>query len=338
MAATGRHAPLPLSRQLRDRPQSFELLQALLLLERERPDSEPLGRGSAPQGEALRLRGPLTPTFAASQVERLDESPGEPPTLTTPVFGLGGPDGPLPYAYQEWLQQRARQKDHAPAEFLDLFQHRLLSLLYRVLGKHRLALGFRAPADSPVQAQLLALCGLLPEALRNRLALPDSALTARSALFAGGRRSLAGFAVLVRQQFAVATRYEAYQGGWRDIPPASRSRLQRGGRNLGLGRDAVAGTRVWDEHAGIRLILGPLDDERAGELLPGGRDHARLASLAAFYFGPDLDCTLSLLVNPGPALRLDRSQPPRLNWSGALQLRGDSPLRIDTRLQQRETA
>ncbi|WP_044874329.1 type VI secretion system baseplate subunit TssG [Pseudomonas sp. LFM046] len=338
MAAPGRNAPLPLSRRLRDEPQAFELLQALLLLERERPGAEPLGQGSAPQGEAMRLRGPLTPTFAASQVERLDEEPGQPPTLTTPVFGLGGPDGPLPYAYQEWLQQRAKQKDHAPAEFLDLFQHRLLSLLYRVLGKHRLALGFCAPEDSPAQDQLLALCGLLPEALQNRLALPDSAVTARTALFAGGRRSLAGFATLVRHQFNVAVRYEAYQGGWRDIPPASRSVLQRRGRNLGLGRNAIAGTRVWDEHAGIRLTLGPLANDRVQDFLPDGTEHARLASLAALYFGPDLECALRLLVRPGPPLRLDRTQPPRLRWSGGLQLRGEQLQQIDTRLRQTEVA
>ena len=336
MATPGRHAPLPLSRRLRDEPQAFEFLQALLLLERERPDAESLGRSSAPQGEALRLRGPLTPTFAASQVERLEETTGQPPVLTTPVFGLGGPDGPLPYAYQEWLQQQAKQKDHAPAEFLDLFQHRLLSLLYRVLGKHRLALGFRAPDDSPAHDQLLALCGLLPDALQHRLALPDAAVTARAALFAGGRRSLAGFAALVRHQFNVTVRYEAYQGGWREIPLASRSLLQRKGRNLGLGRDAIAGTRVWDEHAGIRLTLGPLSNARARDFLPGGAEHGRLASLAALYFGPDLDCALRLLVRPGSPLCLDRTQPPRLRWSGGLQLRGEALQQIDTRLRQTE--
>jgi type VI secretion system protein ImpH len=336
VATPGRHAPLPLSRRLREAPQAFELLQALLLLERERPGADPLGQGSAPQGEALRLRGPLTPTFAASQVEKLEDQPGQPPTLTTPVFGLGGPDGPLPYAYQEWLQQRAKEKDHAPAEFLDLFQHRLLSLLYRALGKHRLALGFRAPEDSPAQDQLLALCGLLPGALQNRLTLPDAAVTARTALFAGGRRSLAGFAALVRHQFNVAVRYEAYQGGWREIPPASCSRLQRGARNLRLGRDAIAGTRVWDEHAGIRLILGPLSSDRARDFLPAGADHVQLASLAALYFGPDLDCSLRLLVRPGAPLCLDRTQSPRLRWSGGLQLHGETLQRIDTRLRHSE--
>ena len=337
MAAPSRQAPKPLSRRLREKPQAFEFLQALLLLERERPDATPLGQGSSPDDEALRLRGPLTPTFAASQVERLEEQQGQPPVLRTAVFGLGGPDGPLPYAYQEWLQQRALHKDHAPAEFLDLFHNRLLAQLYRVLSRHRLALGFQPPERAPAHQPLLALTGLLPRSLQQRMDLPDAALTARAALFNGPRRSLAGFAVLVRHQFGVVVDYEAYQGAWRDIPPASRSRLQRGGRNLGLGRDAIAGTRVWDEHAGVRLTLGPLNTEQANTYLPGGAQHQRLADLAGLYLGPDMDCHLRLLVRPSAPLHLDRRQPPRLRWSGGLHLAAGSSLqRIDTRLRFKE--
>lgn len=338
MATPGRLAALPLSQRLRRTPQRFELLQALLLLERERPQALPLGTGNAPRAEALRLRGPLLPLFASSEVESLLDDPQQ-PVLSTPVFGLGGPDGPLPYAYQEWLQQRARQKDHAPAEFLDLFQHRLLSLLYRVLRKHRVALGFAVPAATPVQAQLRALSGLLPKALQERLALPDSAVLARTALFAGGRRSLAGFAGLVRQHFGVEARLDAYQGAWKEIPAASRSRLQRGGRNLRLGRDAIAGTRTWDEHAGIALSLGPLDAREAARFFPDGDAHGQLASLAALYFGPDLDCRLSLLVSGGAPLRLERGAPPRLSWNTGLRRVEDGQRqRIDLDLRQPEVA
>lgn len=268
--------PLNLSEKLRRDPQAFELLQALLLLEREHPQAESLGSGTSPQAEAIRLRGPLTPLFAASEIESLTQEAGQQPTLSTPVFGLGGPDGPLPYAYQEWLQQRARAKDHAPAEFLDLFQHRLLSLLYKVMRKHRIAIGFTVPGASAVQAQLRALTGLLPKALQERQAVPDSAVLACSALFADGRRSLAGFAAIVREQFELPVELSAYEGAWREIPLASRSLMKPGGRNLQLGRTAVAGTRVWDEHAGIRLTVGPLNSAQAARFLPDGKAHPAL--------------------------------------------------------------
>ena len=119
----------------------------------------------------------------------------------------------------------------------------------------------------------------------------------------------------MRQHFGVEARLDAYQGAWKEIPTASRSRLQRGGRNLRLGRDAIAGTRTWDEHAGIALSLGPLDAREAARFFPDGDAHGQLASLAALYFGPDLDCRLSLLVSGGAPLRLERGAPPRLSWN-----------------------
>lgn len=339
MATASRHAALPLSlsQRLRRDPQAFELLQALMLLEREHPQADSLGSGTAPHAEALHLRGPLTPLFAASQVESLTEETGQKPTLTTPVFGLGGPDGPLPYAYQEWLQQRARAKDHAPAQFLDLFQHRLLSLLYKVLRKHRIAVGFSVPGATPVHAQLRALTGLLPKSLQERQAIPDAAVLACGALFADGRRSLAGFAAIVREHFELPVTLSAYAGAWREIPPASRSRLQPGGRNLQLGRSAVAGTRVWDEHAGIRLTLGPLSATQAAQFLPDGEAHPALASLGALYFGPDLDCTLVLLVRGANPMKLGRSAPPLLTWNSGLQRQPTLAVQqIQTRLRQLE--
>src|SRR5690606_3704838 len=112
---------------------------------------------------------------------------------------------------------------------------------------------------------------------------------------------------IVRHHFAVPVRLEQFQGAWREIPAASRSQLGRGGRNLELGRTAVAGKHIWDEHAGIRIVLGPLDGRRYPAFLPRGAAYRQLAALAAFYFGPDLDCALRLLVSETPALLLSRA-------------------------------
>ncbi|MDH0344403.1 type VI secretion system baseplate subunit TssG, partial [Chromobacterium haemolyticum] len=153
MAAPARPQPGSVAERLLTRPQGFEFAQAVMLLERLTPQAAPLGQGADPAREALRLRGPLLPAFAASELSALEPGALEPgalggdalggdardgqPALDVESFGLGGPDGPLPYAYQEWLQQRRQDKDHAPAEFLQLFQHRLLALLYRAQRKYR---------------------------------------------------------------------------------------------------------------------------------------------------------------------------------------------------------
>ncbi|UTH75149.1 type VI secretion system baseplate subunit TssG [Chromobacterium sp. IIBBL 290-4] len=337
MAAPLRPQPGSVAERLLSQPQGFEFAQAVMLLERLNPNAAPLGSGADPSREAVRLRGPLAPLFAASELDALQDD-GDGLTLSVASFGLGGPDGPLPYAYQEWLQQRKLAKDPAPAAFLQLFQHRLLSLLYRVRRRYRLAPGYAAPRSSPARPLLLSLCGLLPPGLQSRQAVADAALLARAALLADRRRSLAGFVALARHHFGAPFAAEPFAGGWRDIPPASRSAIGPNGRNARLGQGALAGSRAWDEHAGIRLIIGPLSAALYHSFLPGAERHLALAALAAFYFGLDLDIQLTLRLQAAPApLRLRRDAAPRLCWDSWLG-GGDGEKQLRTRLRQAEDA
>jgi type VI secretion system protein ImpH len=333
--------PGSLGALLRQSPQRFELLQALMILEREPPNAASLATTNDPDQDVVRLRGPLLPEFSPSEISSLRyvSNPHKPKaprklTLHTQVFGLGGPDGPLPYAYQEWLQQRARLKDLGTVAFLDLFQHRLLSLLYRVQLRHRIALPFRAPEQSPVYQQLRALCGLLPTPAQGSTQLPEHALIARAGLLANGRRSLAGFQNLIAHHFKVPVQLRGYQGGWRRIAQSDQSVLGRQGRNLGLGRNALCGSRVWDEHAGIHISIGLLPNKVAETFMPGQPPHEQLAALVAFYFGGELDCTLSLHFEQSEPLQLGLPRQPALGLGTRLNRETQTgDFRVDLRLQ-----
>lgn len=327
MATEQRPRPGSLGALLRRVPQRFELVQALMILERERPKVPSLACSNDPQQEVVRLRGPLLPEFSPSQISSLREGPvpheegaAAPSRLVlhSPVFGLGGPDGPLPYAYQEWLQQRARLKDRGTAAFLDLFQHRLLSLLYRVHLKYRIALPYQTPEHSPVYQQLLALCGLLPRPMHTLALVPEKVLIARAGLLANGRRSLAGLQSLLTHHLQLPIQLEGFQGGWRQIAKANQTSLGPLGRNRILGRTAICGTRVWDQHLGVRINIGPLTRGAAEPFLPGNAAHLQLAALVSFYFGADLVCTLRLHFSQTGPVVLHKGEPPRLGWSSWL--------------------
>lgn len=336
MATRERSGPGTLSARLRRAPQGFEWLQALQILEREQPHLPTLGRSNDPQQEAVRLRGPLLPVFSPSQISSLQVAPQafrpllapRPPllyrhlhrkplvaprlTLHTPVFGLGGPDGPLPYAYQEWLQQRVRAGDQGTVAFLDLFQHRLLSLLYRVQLKQRIALPYQRSEHSPVYQQLQALCGLTSQPPGMPTTVPEKALIARAALLANGRRSVAGLQSLLRHHFDLSVRIEDFLGGWRSIPEPNHTVLGRQGRNLSLGRNAVCGSRAWDQQQGVRIHLGPLQPTRADSFMPGRLSHRQLAALVSFYFGAELHCELRIHVDKSDIQRLGLVHQPGL--------------------------
>ncbi|MCP3707698.1 type VI secretion system baseplate subunit TssG [Paraburkholderia sp. CNPSo 3274] len=362
MAADDGQPARSLTQRLFDEPHAFEFTQAVRLLELLQPHAQPLGTGLDPGQEALALSGNLSPAFPASALGPLRHGlprslafapqAGEElsarsvhaglPQLQVNAFALGGPNGPLPGAWQEWLQDRLRRKDRSAAAFLDIFQHRLLALLYRAQRKYRSAEPLPATAQRSADVVLRALTGnasLNARAWGNRAAqeaaaLPEPhdlrAVLARAGLFANRRRSLAGFDVMVLHHFRVHVRSTPFAGGWRTLPPASRTAIGSGGRNRRLGQDAVAGTRIWDEHQGIRVRLGPLRREQYEAFLPGAPAHEALHSLAAEWFGAELKVHLELQLAAGelPRARLSRHAPLRLGWTAWAGAAESAPARL----------
>ncbi|TKC81440.1 type VI secretion system baseplate subunit TssG [Trinickia terrae] len=345
MAADAGQPARSVAQRLFDEPHAFEFAQAVRLLELLRPEAVPLGTGLDPRAEALGLMGALAPVFAPSALGAVRQAPlrslaapagdgRQQPQLEVNAFGLGGPDGPLPDTYLEWLQDRVRRKDTSAIAFLNLFQHRLLALLYRAQRKYRVADPYLAPDRSPAQTVLRGLAGLQLSA-RRTTALPAGieahAVVARAGLFANSRRSLAGFDVIAHHHFGVKIRSSPFAGGWRDLPEASRTSIGRRGSNHLLGAGAVAGRRIWDQHRGIRLIIGPL--ERLADyqsFLPGGRRHAELRGLTAAYFGDDLYYHVELHLKAGeqPPAGLSKAEPPRLGWTAWSGAGATPPARV----------
>ncbi|MEM5313010.1 type VI secretion system baseplate subunit TssG [Paraburkholderia sp. JHI869] len=359
MAADDGQPARSLTQRLFDEPHAFEFTQAVRLLELLQPHAQPLGTGLDPGQEALALSGNLSPAFPASALGPLrrglprslafapqpgeeQAKLGEPPQLQVNAFALGGPNGPLPGAWQEWLQDRLRRKDRSAAAFLDIFQHRLLALLYRAQRKYRSAEPLPATPHRSADVVLRALTGnaaLSSLAWQNRAAqeapappepLDIRAVLARAGLFANRRRSLAGFDVMVLHHFRVHVCSTPFAGGWRTLPPASRTAIGSGGRNRRLGQDAVAGTRIWDEHQGIRVRLGPLRREQYESFLPGAPAHEALHSLAAEWFGAELKVHLELQLAAGelPRARLSRHAPARLGWTAWAGAAESAPARL----------
>ena len=66
--------------------------------------------------------------------------------MTVAFMGLTGPLGVLPRHYTDLLLERGRRKDWTLRDFLDIFNHRLISLFYRAWEKYRLPIVYEAAA------------------------------------------------------------------------------------------------------------------------------------------------------------------------------------------------
>ncbi|HXZ03011.1 MAG TPA: type VI secretion system baseplate subunit TssG [Stellaceae bacterium] len=325
MAAFGWRTDRPVAEQLFAEPYRFDFFQAVHLLERLLPRATRVGEGSGIRPEPVRFRSSLMAAFPASEIDRLalGARPGDPPEMLVNFMGLAGGFGPLPPPLSEHVLARARRGDTAACDFLDVFNHRLVSLFYRARAKHRPSLARGTPADSNFALYVFALFGLALAELRGRMPVPDRALLHYGGILAQAPRSLHGLERVLADYFGVPVAGASLDGRWLAIDEAERTRIGRNGRNHGLGRGAVLGRHVWDQQAGIRLTLGPLGLARLQEFLPGGSAHRRLHGLASFYAEAPLEPQYRLLLRAEevPATRLGRRHGARLGWTSFLTTR-----------------
>ncbi len=169
MAATGRRTVPSLKEALFAKGYEFEFFQAVRLLARIFAQRKQVGSTGRPKDEFVRFaqlgscpdvnQSFLSMAFPASSVHSVDQSvvPGFPTSMTVTFFGLTGTQGVLPLWYTEWMIARRVAKDDTYAAFLDLFNHRLISLFYRAWEKHKPAGSLRtrrgpAARSRPVHA------------------------------------------------------------------------------------------------------------------------------------------------------------------------------------------
>ncbi|MDF1505657.1 type VI secretion system baseplate subunit TssG, partial [Roseisolibacter sp. H3M3-2] len=289
-----------LQRALETEPTRFAAFQAVRLLGRLRSDRAPVGGWAEPGSEVVRFSVPPSLAFPPAEVLSIrPPADGEGPhRLSVTFFGLTGPQAVLPHAYTQHAADRARARDTAFRDFLDLFHHRALSLFYRAWGRSKPVLGHETGEDDWLLDHLLDAAGLGTRGLRGRLPIADAALGHYAALLAPAARSADGLARLVGDYFDVPAQVEQFVGEWRRVDGGGQVTL--GGDDatarLGLG---VVGDEVWDPQARVRLRLGPLTRAQFDAFLPGGAAHPALAALARLYVDDQVGVDAQLVLDRG---------------------------------------
>ncbi|MGQ9371244.1 type VI secretion system baseplate subunit TssG [Azospirillum sp. ST 5-10] len=296
--------------QLAAEAHRFDVLQAVAVIERLAPEARSVADGADPSHEAVRFRSSLTSAFPASDLAAArPPGPGAPQwELLVNFLGLAGGFGPLPPPFTEAIVQRERAGDTATRAFLDLFNHRLVSLLYRARRQHRPALNRGTPDQGPMAGWLYSLIGMGTAGLRGRMAVPDRVLLHHAGVLAQQPRSLHGLERLLADHFRVPVRALPLQGRWLRLDASQTTALGHRNSRLGAARPdgAVLGARAWDQQAAVVLELGPLDLDPFRAFLPVGHAAAALRDLARFYVGPgpELDVRLRLRADRVPGTRL----------------------------------
>jgi type VI secretion system protein ImpH len=309
--------------RLREQPALFGFVRAVELLQRASPGSVPIGREGPASSEALRLRPALDLGFADADVARVtplpDAAPGGPRhLLETRFMGLYGQASPLPAYFTENLVEL--DEPNPIREFIDLFHHRMLSLAFRVMTKHRLADG-REHAE-----RLGALVGQRAGAGREEDPLPARALLACGGLMSQQPRSASALGTALTFWLEAPVEVEQCVPRWAALPAERQVRL--GVANCALGADCIIGERLFERSTSFRIVVGPIPYPELSPLLPGGRASSLLRELVAEFNaeGLDYDVEAILAADQLPPPRLDSTL--RLGWDAHIAGQGADHHRI----------
>jgi type VI secretion system protein ImpH len=324
MAAEGGRSDLALAQreleqQLTDEPFRFEFFQAVRLIERFSPGRTPVGLFANPRNEIVRFGIQNTLLFPASEIQSLDWREDLPPLMRVNFMGLTGPLGLLPLYYTQLVSERLRARDTALRDFLDIFNHRAISLFYQAWEKYRFSVEYERGGRDRFSHHLLDFIGLGTAGLENRQRVSDQSLMYYAGLLGQHPRSAVALRQLLEDYFDVPVAIEQFAGAWYRLTTEMQCCLERepsDSERVAVG--AVVGDEIWDEQTRVRIVLGPLPLERYLDFLPNGTAFEPLRGLTRFFSGDELDFEVQLVLKRAevPACELGRedSEAPLLGW------------------------
>ena len=334
--------------QLLRSPHAYSFYQAVRLLERAAlwesrtltPGTRVLGARNSiasfvpPATETIRLQTQSSFKFPEAEVHNIVRHSGTGPgpswRMQTNFMGLTGSIGVMPYHYTELILQRLKKKDESLVHFLDLFNHRIISLFYQAGTKYylpieyerkKLANGTKKTRDTHTQA-LLSLIGLGTQGLTGRLQIKDESLLFYSGLLTQQVRTASGLKQVLQDYFDIPVKIQEFVGQWQELIPDIRtrlaSRMMPKGQNARLGQSAMVGHKGWFAQGKIRISLGPLNREQFYRFAPGTKALRALNDMVRMYVGIERDYDFIIEVKRKDIpkkITLSKNPSPIIGWN-----------------------
>lgn len=342
----------------------FALVRRIEALHPEEPG---FGASARASEDPVRFAQEATMAFPPSRIAQFTFPRNNAPArLFVHFMGMLGPMGPLPLHLTEHaLQRELHHKDKTFARFLDIFNHRMVSLFYRAWAASQMPATYdRAGAgvagdslsnadrervltfDGDAYAVYVgSLFGLGDDEMRYRDAVPDVAKLHFAGRLGGNARGPEGLCSILEKFFGVYASVEEFAGRWMELPEQYWCSIGDGGVGDGgmggrggsmssmLGTQgggmSVAGRRVWDCQGMFRIRLGAMTYKDYERLLPGTPSAKRLDSWIRNYLGDEFswEAVLVLRADEVPTSRLGGGT--RLGWTSWVRSEANTEDRDD---------
>ena len=289
-------APARLIARLGDRLPYSNFYRFCQLLEQSQPDQPAIGSTWQVRHEPVRFRPHPGMGFPGGEIKEVEMSEAAhlPPTVRVTFMGLYGVESPLPTHYIDDIVQR-REGYEATADFLDIFNHRLIAQYYRIWRKYSYPATFAAGGTDKTSQYLLGLAKLGIDGCADNIAAPASRFLALLPAMLLPGRTAEGMVSLVRL-LAPDTRATIWHHDKRRVPvkkPLTMSVRQP----ATLQGRPVMGYWATDVNSQVLMQLATANPDEVQGWLPGGELYADLIALLHVYLGTRLDVRLQLCVD-----------------------------------------
>ncbi|HDR2736773.1 TPA: type VI secretion system baseplate subunit TssG [Enterobacter ludwigii] len=289
-------APARLIKRLGDRLPYINFYRFCQLLEQSQPDKPVTGSTWQVRHEPVRFRPHPGMGFPASEIKGIEQSEHShlPPTVRITFMGLYGVESPLPTHFIDDITQR-REGYEATADFLDIFNHRLIAQYYRIWRKYSYPATFEEGGKDKTSQYLLGLAGLGIDGCTDSIATPASRFLALLPVMLLPGRTGEGMTSLVRL-LAPNTQAKIWHHDKRRVPlkkPLTMSVSQP----VTLTNRPVMGNYATEVNSQVLMRLVTTDPDEVQGWLPGGELHTDLMALLHVYLGSRLDVRLQLCVD-----------------------------------------
>lgn len=321
-----------LIKQLADQPGGHDFFHALRKLQRAWDEHPKIGYASAPAEEPLRLAQEPSLGHKASLIDSfLPPSDGRPARMTLNYHGVFGPNGAIPINYTEYAMDRIRfHRDHTLKDFLDVFHHRMMSLLFRAWADSNITVDLDRvlgrlgePGSTREGSRYIdyigSFSGMGMEIVRGRDEVPDFARMYHSHWLGRQARNAEGLEKIISDFFEVPAQVQPFQGRWLPLPENSWCLLGESEETGISGVNAIAGDYFWDCSLSFRVQIGPISFADLQRLLPGGGSFARLCDWIRSYVGKELYWDVQLLIRSEDIPPLELGEGGRIGFDAWLQ-------------------
>lgn len=288
MAANRRTANTAIKESLPEKilsaPAYFDFDQLVYVIESLKDNIDSLGEASNPAKEAIRIHANPIMHPEHGEIDRVEINTSGIPEVFTNFLNLIGATGPLPIPYTEIFLERLKAKDKAALHFLDIFNHRLISLLHRLRKKNYPHLCRSAATQTPLGKVARDLSGFDINNNINHTVFFDH--------YWRRSRSLTALLQLIEGFFKITAQILPFEGTWRVVDKSAGTKIGvKKGKFNQLGNNSILGLRAWDQTAGFTIDFPELTWDELQKFLPfqdkklGGSNFEKLQKIILGFMG-----------------------------------------------------